>query len=314
MAEARRLFAVALLAAMGGLVGCDDCKGGSTAADAATGGDASLLAVDASIKMPEGGTLNATPIPTASVEAVLNPEKLPPYSGPTGSVEGTITVTGDPPRLTPADFSRCPDAEKTWGHAFREGPPNPGGARTLGDALVVVTGYRGFHLAETHEASETRIEGCAYTTRTLTLTFGQRLDVKNLTKEFWTPVLEPQRSVVLMMAPPKGDAVRIYPKMPGHHLLLDRDRQYAVVDVYAFLHPLHTTTSTTGYYRIDGLPVGKVRIGTTHPQIANSNAEVELVVTAGTVHKVDLALKNVNKDAGAPDAATADAAAPGPLR
>jgi hypothetical protein len=311
VAETGRLFAVALLTTLGGLGGCDDCKGGSTVADAGTGGEPALVALDASMKMPEGGTLNATPLPTASVEAVLNPEKLPAYSGPTGSVEGTITVTGDLALPTPADFSRCPDAEKTWGHAFREGPAGPTGARPLADAIVVVTGYRGFHLAETREAAETRIEGCAYTTRTQTLTFGQRLEVKNLSKEFWTPVLEPQRSVVVMMAPPKGDAVRIYPKTPGHHLLLDRDRKFAVVDVYAFLHPLHTATSTTGYYRIDGLPVGKVRVGSTHPQI-NSNAETELVVTAGTVHKVDLVLKNVNKEAGAPTGA--DAGQAGPLR
>ena len=301
----RRFSRLLAIASLGALAGCEDCKGGSTPADAAaTPTDPALIPMDASMKMPEGGTLNATPLPTASVEAMLNPEKLPVYSGPTGSVEGNITVVGDPAPVTPGDFSRCPDAEKTWGHAFREGPPGPNGARPLADALVVVTGYRGFHLGETRDAVETRIEGCAYTTRTLTLTFGQRLDVKNLSKEFWTPVLEPQRSVVVMMAPPNGDAVRIYPKTPGHHLLTDRDRHYAVVDVYAFLHPLHTSSSLTGYYRIDNLPIGKVRVSSTHPQIG-TNAEADLVVAAGVVHKVDLVIKNVNKDAGAPAAGDA---------
>ena len=282
--------------------GCDDCKGGgATVVDgAAAAADTALVQVDASMKMPEGGTLNATPLPTASVAAVLNPDKLPVYSGPTGSVEGTITVIGDPAPATPADFSRCPDADKTWGHAFREGPPGPSGAgaRPLADAIVVVTGYRGFYLPETQEAEEIRIEGCAYTQRTLTMTFGQRLEVKNLAKDFWTPVLAPGRSIVLMMAPPNGDAVRIYPKTPGHHLLGDRDRAYVLVDVYAFLHPLHASSSITGYYRIDGLPVGKVRVSSTHPQI-DSNAEADLAISPGVVHKVDLVLKNVNKEAGA---------------
>src|ERR1700685_103834 len=40
---------------------------------------------------------NATPFPSASVAAFVNPAHLPPYLGPTGSVEGMITITGDAP-------------------------------------------------------------------------------------------------------------------------------------------------------------------------------------------------------------------------
>lgn len=287
--------------AVAALAGCEDCsKGGGAAGDAA-------VAVDAAAG--DGGVMNVTPVPTAAVMDLVNPEKLPPYAGPTGSVEGTVSVVGDPPPVVAGDFSKCPDAERTWGHAFREGPPigekgSPermaaGGARALADAIVVVTGYRGFFLPEKQEAKEVRIEGCAYTTRTATMTFGQRIEVKNLSKDFWTPVLEPGTNMVLMMATPHGDPAKIYPKKPGHYLLTDRDRKYAVVDVYAFLHPLHTSTDVVGHYRIDGLPVGKVKISTTHPQI-DANAETELTVQEGIVQKVDLVLKNVNKDAGAP--------------
>jgi hypothetical protein len=274
------------------LVGCRDCNG--------SGGQPSVdAAVDAAAPPPppDGGTLNVTPVPTASVEAMVNPDHLPPYQGPTGSVEGTIRVIGDPAPATPSDFSRCPDAELTWGHAFREGPPEPNGQRPLADAVVVVTGYKGFFLPEASEAKEVRIERCAMTTRTVTLTFGQRLEVKNLSREFWTPVLEPSATRVLMMATPNGDPAKIYPKKPGHFLLLDHDRKYALVDVYAFLHPLHTASSTTGYYRIDGLPVGKLKVSTTHPHI-DSNAEQDVTIAAGVVQKVDLVLKNVNRDAG----------------
>lgn len=300
------------------LAGCEDCSKSGGGGGAA--GDAQLVEIDAaspsrveagSPARPDGGTLNATPVPTASVAAMVNPDRLPPYSGPTGSIEGTITVTGDPAPATPADFSRCPDAEKTWGHAFREGPAGPGGARPLADAIVVVTGYKGFYLPETQEAKELRIEGCATTTRTLTLTFGERIEVKNLSKDFWTPMLEPGPNIVLMMATPGGDPAKIYPKKPGHYLLLDRDRKYAVVDVYAFLHPLHTASALTGYYRIDGVPVGKLKVSSTHPHI-DANAEADVTVAAGVVHKVDLVLKNVNKDAGA--APARDAAAAPPLR
>jgi hypothetical protein len=294
------------------LAGCADCNksGGGESAPAADAGTREAIEASAPAR-PEGGTLNATPVPTASVAALVNPDHLPEYKGPTGSIEGTITVTGDPAPATPADFSRCPDAEKTWGRAFREGPTGPGGARPLADAMVVVTGYKGFYVPETQEAKEIRIEGCGYTTRTLTMTFGERLEVKNLSKEFWTPVLEPGPNLVLMMATPNGDPAKIYPKRPGHYVLTDRDRKYAKVDVYAFLHPLHAASSPTGFYRIDGVPVGKLRVSTTHSQI-DSNAEADITIAAGVVQKVDLVLKNVNKEAGAPP--PPDAAAAPPLR
>jgi hypothetical protein len=298
------------------LAGCEDCNKGGTGATTgltdASASDAAAVSLDASTSArPEGGTLNATPVPTASVAAMVNPDKLPEYAGPTGSVEGTITVTGDAAPVNHADFSRCPDAEKTWGHAFREGAPGPNGARPLADAIVVVTGYKGFYLPETREAKEVRVEGCATTTRTLTLTYGERIEVKNLSKDFWTPMLEPGPNLVMMMATPGGDPAKIYPKKPGHYLLSDRDRKYAVVDVYAFLHPLHTASSVTGFYRIDGVPVGKLKVSSTHPQI-DSNAEADVTIAAGVVHKVDLVLKNVNKEAGAPP--PPDAAAAPPLR
>lgn len=294
------LLALALLSAP---AGCDDCKGaGTPPSDAGAAVTDAVADAGSGSFLRDAGIINVTPVPTSAVSDMLNPEKLPPYAGPMGSVEGTISVIGDPPFPVTGDFSRCPDAVRTWGHAFREGPPTAGaagGARPLGDAIVVVTGYRGFFVPEKQEAKEARIDGCAYTSRTATVTFGQRIDVKNVSTDFWTPVLEPGTNMVLMMATPKGDPAKIYPKKPGHYLLLDRDRKYVVVDVYVFLHPLHTSTDVVGHYRIDGLPVGKVKISTTHPQV-DANAESDLTVQEGVVHKVDLVLKNVNKDAGAP--------------
>jgi hypothetical protein len=268
----------------------------STAATTATAEDAAT-AESKDGGGDDSGIMNVTAVPTAAVAALVNPFRLPPYSGPTGSVEGTITVTGDMAPATPGDFSRCPGAERAWGRAFREGTPTKG-IRPLADAVVVVTGYSNFFMPEKQEAKEVVIEDCAYTTRTATMTFGQRLDVRNLSKDFWTPVLEPGSNMVLMMATPKGDPAKIYPKEAGHYLLMDRDRKYVNVDVYTFLHPLHGSSDLTGHYRIDGLPVGKLKVSSTHPRI-EANAKADLTVMAGVVHKVDLVLKNVNRDAGA---------------
>ena len=308
---ASRFAAITLLGCTA-LAGCQDCnKGGATASDAGAGGAAPPTDSSASLTpiVLEAGTLNATPLPTASVAAMVNRDNLPPYAGPTGSVEGNITVIGDPAKETPADFSRCPDAENTFGRAFREGARDPvatNNARPLADAIVVVTGHnvaghKASYVPEKNEAKEVRIEKCAPVERSATLTFGQRIEVKNLTNEFWTPVLEPGQNLVLIMATPHGDPAKLYPKKPGHFLLADRDRKYATVDVYVFLHSLHTSSALTGYYRIDGIPVGKQKVSAMHPQI-DAAAEQEITISPGVVHKVDLVLKNVNREAGAPEA------------
>ena len=282
------------------LAACSNC---SKPHDDAT--DASDGAVEAPSLVSDGGVINATALPTAIIYAALNPDKLPAYSGPVGSVEGTVTVTGDPPVPTPFDFKRCADAESIYGTSFRKAPNG-----ALADAIVVVTGYSGFFVPETKEAAQIRIEGCGYSTRTLTMTFGQRIEVKNLTRDFWTPILEPGTNSVIMMAAPMGDPVKIYPKKAGHWLLLDHDRKYAVTDVFAFKHPLHAATDIEGHFRIDGVPVGKLQLGVMHPRF-EASARVDVDVKPNVVQRVDVVLVHKFVDAGVPsDRELADAGAP----
>lgn len=286
--------------------GCDGCsKRQVSPTDAAPDAPADATAATATtVTLPDAGPMNVTPLPTASIAKMVNPQKLPAYTGPTGSVEGTITVTGDPSPATPADFSRCPDAEKVYGRAFRDGPLGGDGSarRWLADAVVAVTGYGNFYIPEKNEAVEITIEGCGFSQRTVTMTFGQRLEVKNLTKQFWTPKLDPPQSGMIMMATPGGDAVKLYPKQPGHYHLIDHDRKYAVDDLYAFLHPLHTASKVGGTYRIDGVPVGKVKVNTSHPKIGDAEASQEIEIKAGVVAKVDLELVYKTPAAGSTDA------------
>lgn len=241
--------------------------------------------------IPDAAPINVTTLPTASVATMVNPQHLPAYAGPTGSVEGTIFVTGDPAPETSGNFRLCPDAMKDYGRAFREGAPKtPRGPRWLADAVVAVTGYSGFYVQEKDEAEEVTIEGCGFSRRTITMTFGQRLEVKNLTKDFWTPKLDPPQTGVMRMATPGGDAVILYPKEPGHYHLVDHDRKWVSDDLYAFLHPLHTSSRIDGTYRIDGVPVGKVTVHTSHPRIKDAEASKEVEVQAGVVTKVDLTI------------------------
>jgi hypothetical protein len=271
-----RVRILGIAAVLVALSGCDGCDKGISGK------------VDPSPKNtdPDAQPVNVTPVPTASVAAYLNPHKLPAYTGQTGSIVGTVTVKGEPAAATPFKDYKCPDAEKIWGKAFREGEN-----RALADTIVAVTGYEGFYIPEKEEAKTITIEGCGFSQRTLTMTYGQRIDVKNETSEFWTPILEPSPNLVLRMASPKGDPVRLYPKEPGHWILTDRDRRYAEVDVYAFLFPLHTETDLSGKYRIDGVPVGKMKLNARHPRI-DFEVNVDIDVKPGLVHKVDMVIDN----------------------
>lgn len=235
------------------------------------------------------------PIPSASVDYVLNPQSLPVYDGPTGSVEGTIRVNGPPAPPVHVDTSKCPPALDTYGKLFRDGPADKDGARPLADAVVVAVGtpdHSAFYVPEKDPAVHLTIgANCAYPSRTIAVTYGQRLEVSNKTKLLFAPLLDVTDSPAVMVAPPgeNGEPVKIYPTKAGHFLLTDRMETFVREDLYVFRHPLHAVTDTSGHYRIDGVPVGKLEIGASHPTVgASASAPVEIV--AGVVQKVDLTL------------------------
>ena len=124
----------------------------------------------------------AIPIDTEKVRQAVNPKDEAPYHGPVGSVKGTVSVSGDPaPQregVAEQVTSKCPDSVKQYySLLFREGAD-----RRVADAFVGVTGYRGFVPAST-DVVRVNINGCTFGTRTIGMTFGQRLDVANLEQQ-----------------------------------------------------------------------------------------------------------------------------------
>ena len=237
------------------------------------------------------------------IESVLNPTKLPTYTGPTGSIEGTISVRGPAsPRVT-RDYKRCPDGESIYAPAFREGPPI-GPHRALGDAIVAITGYEKF-VPPKDDHVKIAFDGCGYTTRTALLTFGQRLEVLNKsTRQMIAPDIEGTPMVALMLvAPHSTSSAKLYPPRPGRFRLIDRGvLGYISVDVYVMMQPLHAVSSTDGRFRIDGVPLGKVTVNAAHPAFSG-DAESTVDVQPNVVHKVDLVLTYAGEgDAGAPSA------------
>ncbi len=309
-ARALRLFT--LLVVGPALAGCPRTSGGPTedagaptpATERLDAGDATPTTVTSG---PDGGAgelMNSAGLGPEELRKALNPTNLPVYAGPTGAVEGHVWVVGPPSPDVPVDASRCAGATAIYGKRFREGAERPGDAgagRALVDTVVAVTGYKGFFVPEKREAASVLIERCGYDKRTVTLTLGQRLEVKNASMEFWSPILEPAPNAVFMMAPPRAyEPVRLYPKRPGLFRLGDHDRKYVHVDLYAFLHPLHTVTSTDGHYRIDGVPVGKVKVNARHPAIDDETTQ-EIEIRPNVIAQVDLVIRHAPRDAGAPD-------------
>jgi hypothetical protein len=269
------------------LLACSRADKGSPAGD---GGAASAVSSSAAASASAKTASTSFPVPRASVDLVLNPAGLPPYDGPTGSVEGTVYVTGPAAPTLPVDATKCPAALDTYGKLFREGPALPNGSRPLADAVVVVVGYTGHYLPERGEAKAVTIgTNCAYPSRTVTVTYGQRVDVSNESTLLFAPIIDQDEMPAVMVAPPlqKGDPVKLYPRKAGYFTISDQMQPFVHEDLYVFRHPLHTVTGLDGHYRIDGVPVGSLKIGVHHPG-AGADAESPVEIVAGVVQRVDL--------------------------
>jgi hypothetical protein len=220
---------------------------------------------------------------------VVNPAKREPYAGPEGSVTGVITVHGDRPPLTKDRIPlTCGDALSTYERLFRAGPRGE-----LADAIVGVTEYENVYIPAREEAAVVRIKGCAFDRRTVVMTFGQRLEILNTDdRESYLPHLEGARAPALLVAVPKGDAVRIYPPKMGLYQLTDNMMHtWLQADVMVLRYATATVSAIDGRYRIDHLPVGKMKISVRHPRIETVPGEKnfrEIEIKAGEALEVNL--------------------------
>jgi hypothetical protein len=279
---------VAWAGAIATLVGGAGCSRRPGASSAAPAPSSSVAAAEA------GADEVRSPIPKELVDAVVNPEHLPAYSGPTGSVEGRILVVGPSAPDVKIDVAQCPAALDTYGKLFREGTPaTPGGPRPLGDAVVIAVGYAGAYVPELRPAKQITIApNCVYPARTITMTFGQRLEVTNQSKVPFAPRIEGDESPAVMMAAPlgMGDPIKLYPRRPGHAAMGDIMQPFVRQDLYVLRYPLHTVSDLDGHYRIDGVPVGKMSVRALHPTVA-SEAQAPVDILANVVSSVDITLE-----------------------
>ncbi len=306
----------ATLVGTAAVVACSACSHGSAEPSGAAplGTKTPVLLVDAAPRVVDASASDAHApggFVKANIDYVLNPYNLPAYSGPTGSVEGTVTIDGPAAPSVPVDSSKCAAALDTYGKLFREGTPaKPGGPRPLADAVVVIVGYSGFYVPEKVEAVPITVGGgCGYPSRTIAITYGQRLEITNQSLLLFAPLIDSYSTPAVMVAPPRGsgEPIKIYPQRAGHFIMTDRLEPYVHEDLYVFRHPLHAVTDKNGHYRIDGVPVGSLKVGVAHPG-ANAQAEVPVDTKADTVVTTDVKL--VYKPASPPPKPTSSEVIP----
>jgi hypothetical protein len=200
----------------GAALGCRDRKD-------AGGGANSSVALPAPV--PSG-----LPGSSDRVSQVVNPKNEKAYSGPTGNVVGVITASGDPPIEVPqfvAEIkSECAGARDFYGRVFREGPN-----RTLADALVTVTAYQGY-VPDPEPAVRIVAKDCSWGTRTIALTYGQRIDVVSGDRNSYVPDLLGANMKSQLVAMPFGKAASsLYPPAPGRFALIDNLRLFMTAEV-----------------------------------------------------------------------------------
>jgi hypothetical protein len=270
-----------------------------TPAPAASGAGA------ASSFKPAAPVASGLPAPVEEVSRAVNPQNLPVYTGPTGSVRGVVTATGDQPPPTPAHVAKikgdCPEARQAYSHLFREGM-----MRSLADVLVAVTGYTGY-VPEKEAKQTVAARGCAFSTRTVALTFGQTLDVVSKDSEGYVPTLLGSKMSAQLLALPGGAPSTVYPQAPGHYLLSDSIKVFMVADVFVVSYPTHDVTGLDGRYEIKGIPVGKARISALLPS-THAVVEKDIEIKAGETLELALSIP-FDAKAGAAAEPSASAAA-----
>ncbi|HEX6766239.1 MAG TPA: carboxypeptidase-like regulatory domain-containing protein [Polyangiaceae bacterium] len=228
------------------------------------------------------------PIDPKALSDAVNPDAKAAYSGPTGVAEGRIVVTGDPPtdltEIASAIKPECESARPFYGKLFREGP-----GRSLADVLVAVTGYHEYIPAR-EPARRFVAKDCMFPTRTIALTFGQRIEVVSGDKQAYVPELVGERGQAQIIATPGTDvASLLYPTRPGRFMLIDNLRLFMIAEVLVLKYATMQVTGIDGRYRIEGLPPGLLNLSAVLP-VTGKVVEKPITIEAGKTVVTDLSI------------------------
>jgi hypothetical protein len=294
-----------LVAASAGLLGCPRKS------------DAPAPAASASVHLP-APVASGVPLDQKTLSDAVNPDGKATYSGPSGAVEGRVVATGDSPAEQPQIAqqipSNCSAARPFYAKPFREGEN-----RALADVLVSVIGYHEYIPAK-EPAQRFVAKDCAFETRTIALTLGQRIEVVSGDREAYVPeLIGGDRGTAQIVATPGGKvASTLYPTKPGRYVLIDNLRLFMTAEVYVLKYATVDVTGIDGRYRIAGLPPGDLTLSAYLPATgATVTRSIKVEADKTTTLDVELPFDAAayaakqGRDAGAPlDAGSAPSAAP----
>lgn len=277
------------------LVGCDGCR------EPAPISDGSAPTQDASTTTSDAGALSKE-----AVAKFLNPGNLPVYDGETAILEGNVFVRGPAaPELPPPATSTCRNVRDF--RLFREGAADESGRRPLADAIVGVTGYDVF-VPPKGDAVEITVKDCAFDRRTLAMTYGQHIEVKNAealnSGIFYLPKLTKGRAPSDMVVAP-GQVVKLYMNELGRALLVDgMAHGHLYADVFVARSALHVVSDRNGHFILAGIPVGTYEVNVLHPAFDAGKVHAKLTFKPGqtTHHDFELTYLPADGDGGAPSA------------
>lgn len=225
--------------------------------------------------------------PAEEIRKVVNPRGLESYSGPTGSVSGVVRITGDQapdlPEVLAKMEDKCDLSRSMFGKVFREGD-----GRTLADVLIAVTEYEGYVPAKGTDVP-IWAKGCAWESRTIAMTYGQRLSIDGADNRPYVPEILGQEMPAQLFVLPTAPPVKLPPKTPGRKKLVDSMRLFNVAELFVLPYATVDVTGLDGKFRIDGIPVGKVKINALLPQTGAVQGE-EITIEEGKVTEVDFEL------------------------
>ena len=226
------------------------------------------------------------PAPVASgfpaaelVSEQVNPNAQKAYDGPVGTVRGRVIATGDAPIAQPEVVAKippnCAKAVAPYSKLFREGP-----GRALADVLVTATRYQGY-LPEKSAGVRVEADGCFWGTRTIAVTYGQRLEIVSKDDNSYVPELLGERGQPQIVATPHEAATStVLPTEPGRFVLVDNLRLFMTAEVLVLKYPTHAVTGLDGRFEIPNVPVGKVTVSSYLPQ-TRAAQERSVTVEAG---------------------------------
>ena len=227
------------------------------------------------------------PVDAGIVKAVVDPAGAGPHSGPTATVFGTVTISGDPaPTLNDVIAQipeECQSSKQYWGKLFREGK-----GRALADVLVAVTGYKGYVPAP-GVAVPVSAERCKFDTRTIAVTFGQRIDVTSKDDRTYIPNLIGANQQAMLVAIPKGEAVGVYPLRPGHYELADAGFPFMRADVFTLKYATHDVTDLKGHYTVGRIPPGTVTVSAFLP-VTGATQQKKVTLAPNSSKRLDFTL------------------------